>query len=365
MADDPGKRIRYKVVYALEADRVNLAWPEDKKWSARPVEELSSLELNIRPVLKTETTLKRAAARAGTERVWLGIALCAAAGISYGIQAPMIKWAYANGVNVSMMLAVRFIIAALGVWALIAVLRPDLRLSRMKMGQVGLLGLIFITSSLFFYLSVQEMAAGTATLLVYTFPALVVLWSVLFFKERMGRTRWLALGLALLGCMLTIDPVAALGAGQNFSWLGAVFALGSAFSNSIYNVLSGLFGKGISGLVIAFWSVPVTALAYTTWMAVSGQFQAELPLAGWACCVGIGVLTAFSIGAYLVGLKMIGPSRASITATSEPATTVVLGILLLAEPASPLKLAGGAMIIGAVLILSRRNKETADEPGFL
>ncbi len=53
---------------------------------------------------------------------------------------------------------------------------------------------------------------------------------------------------------------------------------------------------------------------------------------------------------------MIGASRAAITGTTEPATAVVLGILLLGDPTNPVKLGGGVLIIGAVLVMSQSEK---------
>ncbi len=313
------------------------------------IKEISPSELKLKPGLG----LIRILSADETGRRWLGIGLCAISGISYGFQALLAKLAYSNGGNVSTMLTLRFTIAALGVWGLVALLRPPLRQPRSTLLGLGFLGSLFVTNSLFFYLALQEMAAGTATLLVFSFPALVVVWSVLFFKERLKLARGVALVMALLGCALTIDPLAALASGQNFSWLGTLFALGSAFSNSFYVLLSGKFGRGVPGLVAAAWGVPITAGIFAAWGLLSGNFQANMTPLGWACCLAIGLMTAFSIGAFLTGIQLIGPSRASITATTEPATTVLISIFFLSEPASLIKLAGGALIIGAVILLSK------------
>src|SRR5207248_181172 len=141
---------------------------------------------------------------------------------------------------------------------------------------------------------------------------------VLFFKERLGPPRLIALALALVGCVLTVDPLAMLTSSQTFSWLGALFAFGSAFSNSIYIVLSSKFGKGLPGLVMAAVSVPITALAFLGWCVYSGEFQFQMSPVAWLCCLGIGVLTAFALASYLTGIQLIGPSQAAITSTTEP-----------------------------------------------
>ncbi|HEX2915538.1 MAG TPA: DMT family transporter [Chloroflexia bacterium] len=313
-------------------------------------EELAHVDLNLSHTLQP----RKAGLATRVNLRWLGVGLCALSGISYGFQAPLAKTAYANGVNVTTMLTLRFTIASLGIWALVALTRPALRQPWPKMAGLIFLGVLFVSNSLFYYMALQQMSAGTTTLLVYSFPMLVVLWSVLFFGEKLNRGRVLALALAVAGCILTVDPAVALGPGTSFSWMGALCAFGSALSNSIYIVLSGnKLGKGIPALTVVAWGTPVTALLFIAWSIFSGDFMFQMPPLAWLCCLGIGLLTAFSIGAYMAGIQIIGASRAAITSTTEPATAVLLGIILLGETASLVKIAGGALIISAIVLLSR------------
>lgn len=291
------------------------------------------------------------------DRTWLGIGLCALSGVSYGAQALLVKWAYAQGVNTTSVLTLRFVVAAVGCWLLVGLMRPGLRLSVPRVAGLGFLGLLFVINSLFYYLSLDMLDAGTAALLGSTFPGWVVLWSVLFLKERLDIRRGLALLFALVGCVLTADPASFLGAsGEKFSWPGVVLALTGALGYSFYILLSGRFGQGVPGLVVAAYSVPVTALVFIVWCAISGQFQWGMNGLGWLCCLGVGVGAAIAIGTYQVGIQLIGPSRAAITATTEPATAVLLGIVVLGETASLVKLLGGGLIIGAVMLLSRSSQ---------
>lgn len=283
--------------------------------------------------------------------------MCAFAGLCFGVQAPLVKIAYQNGLNLDTLLTMRFVVAGTSIWLLVALVRPDLRLPAPRLVGLGLLGAIFVTSSLFYYLALSEMAAGTASLLVFSYPAIVVVLAVLFLGEKLGAMRLIALVLALVGCALTVDPVVALAPGQAFSWLGVLFATGSAFSNAVYSTLSGKFGRGIPGLVSAAYSITVTALLFVGWCWLSDSFFFGMSAVGWACCIGVGLLTAIGIVTFLAGLQIVGASRAAITSTTEPAISVLLGIWLLGEPFSLLKIVGGILIIGAILVLSRPVKQ--------
>jgi len=312
--------------------------------------QTTNIETNFNSSLAETSSKKR---EAPDKRAVLGVILMALTGVGYGIQAPLIKLAYNNGATSSTMLVLRFSIAALAVWILLLGRRTPMHLPTRKKALSLLLGALFITNSLFFYLALTFMEVGTATLLVYCFPALVVLWSTLIFKEPLSRGRLLALLLSLLGCALTVDPWAILGTAVGFSWVGALLSFGSAFSNSWYTTLAGHFGRGVPGMVSAGYGLPVTAVGFWIWGLIGGGLKFDMSLAAWAFCLTIGLLTIFCVVAGLIGLSLAGSSRGAVAITTEPAVVVLLGILLLGEEMSLIKLAGGVLILTAVVILSR------------
>ncbi|MDP9352933.1 MAG: DMT family transporter, partial [Chloroflexota bacterium] len=230
--------------------------------------------------------------------------------------------------------------------------RPLMRLPVRDLLGFALLGGLFVTNSLFYYLSLSLLPVGTASVLVFVFPALVVLWSRLFQKEDLSALRVLALILALIGVVFTVDPVAALALGAGISWLGVGWALGSALSNSWYVTLAGVVGQGRPPLSVALYSLPVTAICFGVYLAFTGGFPREMATIAWASCVGIGVLTGAAVYLYLIGVGRIGASRAAIVATSEPATAVLLGALLLGESITAFKLLGGGFVVAAIALLS-------------
>ncbi|HPC06452.1 MAG TPA: DMT family transporter, partial [Anaerolineaceae bacterium] len=75
---------------------------------------------------------------------------------------------------------------------------------------------------------------------------------------------------------------------------------------------------------------------------------------GWWAILGIAVLcTVVAITTFMAGIERIGPTNAATVSTLEPVVAVGLAGLLLNESLSPLKLAGGALILAAVVILTR------------
>lgn len=294
-------------------------------------------------------------------RTLLGIGATVTAGILFGLQGILGKYAFDEGANVPTLLMFRFIMASLVIWTLLGILVSRKKVTGLhqplsRTAGFGLLGLLWISNSLFYFLALELLPASTNSLLVFVYPALVVLWSVLFFKEKLTALKVIALALALGGCFLTVDPVAALAVTSTFSLVGALLSLASALSNSWYAILAGRIGPQVPGIIKAAYSLPVTAICFSVYLLVTASFSESMTVWGWVLCLVIGGLTGISIYLFLIGVSFIGPSRTAIISTSEPATTVILGTLILAEPLSIVKLVGSLCIFCAIIILSRSGK---------
>jgi drug/metabolite transporter (DMT)-like permease len=95
------------------------------------------------------------------------------------------------------------------------------------------------------------------------------------------------------------------------------------------------------------------AVSLTAGSALTGQLHpGEVTLAGWGwlACIAI-VSTVAAITLFFAGLSRVGPTSASILSTFEPVLTVVLAAAVLAEHLAPIQLAGGALVLTAVLVL--------------
>ena len=74
---------------------------------------------------------------------------------------------------------------------------------------------------------------------------------------------------------------------------------------------------------------------------------------GWLACLAV-VSTVGAISLFFAGLRRVGPTTASILATVEPLVTVVLAFLVFGETLGAVQLAGGALVLAAVVILCVR-----------
>ncbi len=278
-----------------------------------------------------------------------GILLIVVSAATFGSLAIFGRFAYAAGLNVFTLLFLRFSFSALLMAGLLVTSRQALPRGKVLAQLIGMGALGYVAQSICYLTAIQYASAGLVALLLYLYPTLVALLSTLFLKSRLTRLKVAALAMATLGAALTANPQGP----QAGSPLGILLAIGSAVIYSIYIVV----GAGVMQKVSSFQSSAVifasAGLVFSGLTALQGP-QWPVNLDGWLAVGGIVLFaTVIPVVTFLAGLKRIGPTDASMLSTLEPAVTVLLAALLLGEPPQPLTLLGGALILSAVLLVTR------------
>src|SRR5207245_4946009 len=74
-----------------------------------------------------------------------------------------------------------------------------------------------------------------------------------------------------------------------------------------------------------------------------------------ALLAGFAVIgTTIPVLTFILGLRLLGASRSAILSTFEPASSVLLAVLILGEAANPIQYLGGAFILSSVVVLEGR-----------
>jgi len=280
-----------------------------------------------------------------------GTLLCLGSGAAFGAMAVFGKLAYDGGATVGTLLAVRFVIAAALFWVLVlaAGIADEIRaLDRRDVG-VGLaLGACgYSLQAGCYFAALERIDASLLSLLLYTFPAIVAGAAVALGRERIDRRLLVALALSLGGLVLV---VAGAGAGA-IDPLGAALGLGAAVVYSTYILVSeGIAGRLRPRLLSALVCTGA-AISLTAGSSLLGEFRpGELTAAGWGwlACLAV-VSTVVAVSLFFAGLRRAGPTTASVLATVEPLVTVVLAFLVFGEALGTVQLAGGALVLAAVI----------------
>jgi drug/metabolite transporter (DMT)-like permease len=219
------------------------------------------------------------------------------------------------------------------------------------------LGLLFAVLAATALLALERLPVSAYIVIIYTYPALVALLSLVILRERLPGIGWLALGLTLIGVVLTVptlftDLQAVEAERQPVLVAGVAFTLLNALLYALYIVLSGRLLRGQSQLAEASaWGITGSALVSLAVMIGRG-LVIPASLTEWGALVGIVVVsTVIPIFTFYAGIRLLGAARASIVATVEPVMTLTLAALILGERMEVVQVAGAALIIASVVLL--------------
>jgi drug/metabolite transporter (DMT)-like permease len=285
-----------------------------------------------------------------------GIALCVLSACAFGAMAVFAKQAYASGVNVVSLLAVRFVLAAALFWAVAAARGarvPDRRaiLSGLALGAFG-----YASQGVFYFGALTRIDASLASLLTYIYPVLVFGAALALGREHLSSRRVGALALASAGTLLVLLG-GSIGAVDG---AGVAMALGCAVVYAGYILASDRLIGAVDPFVLA--ALVVTGAAVSTLLVgdATGSLDAGFAGAGWLWIAALAAATVVGISAFLAGMREVGPGTASIVSTVEPAVTVGLATSIYGEALGSSQLAGGVLVLGAVVILQLRTARATD-----
>ena len=282
-----------------------------------------------------------------------GAVVCLLSAAAFGAMGIFGKLAFDDGATAGTLLPARFAIAAVALWCLMLIrgswsqmraLAPrDVTIS-LGLGACG-----YALQAGCYFVALEHLDASLLSLVLYTFPAIVTVAAVTLGRERLDRRRVVALGLVSTGLVLILGTAGA----SNVNGVSVALGVGAAFTYSAYILISDGVARRVPALVLTTLVCTGAAASLTVGSALTGQLHpGAVPLAGWGwlACIAI-VSTVGAITLFFAGLSRVGPTSASILSTFEPVVTVVLAAAVLAEHLAPVQLAGGALVLTAVLVL--------------
>lgn len=231
-------------------------------------------------------------------------------------------------------------------------------------------------AQLFFFNAVARIPVGLALLLEYLGTILVVGWMWLRHGHQPRRLTSFGSLLALGGLVLVLNP----STGGALNPVGVFWALGAAVGLATFFVLSARSDADLSPLTLAGLGLAVAAitllLAGFLGMAPMTASFDQVNFAGrrvsWLVPVlGLSVVAAaISYLAAIAAARALGPRLASFIGLTEVLFAVFFAWLLLGEAPTLVQMAGGALIIGGVVLVhvdemrgAGRERSSGVEPG--
>lgn len=276
----------------------------------------------------------------------LGVILALVSAASFGVMPVLTKVVYDDGAEPIGVLFVRFGLASAALLVIARVRRDRLPRGRPLLALAALGGIGYVGQSLCYFFALERISAGLTALLLYFYPALVVLLGALLLRERPRLVAVLCVAAATLGTALTIGPVES---GQTF---GVVLGLVSALAYALY-VLASSRVRGVGSYASAATVITAGAVSFGTLAFLTSPRLPQAP-AAWLALVGVALIgTVVAVTTFFAALALLGPSDTAVISTVEPVVSVAVAGLVLGERLSPLQAAGGAVVLLAVTTLAR------------
>lgn len=276
-----------------------------------------------------------------------GILFCLVAAAAYGTQPILAKFSYAAAVGVLTLLVVRYLVSATAFWTIMRArgvpLPPrPLAIRAFLLGFCGTSVQVFL-----FATALTRLDAALGSLLLYSFPAMIAAGAILSGQERPNTRRLLALLIASTGVVLVLGVAG----GAGWDAIGVACALSSALGAALYFLLSHRLLARVAPLPLAALGESGAALAFLIAGTATGRLAFDFAPWGWWPVLGLALASAAALLASLSGMARVGPTTTGIVMMVETPLTVALAYLTLGERLSPTQLAGGALVLGAVVLL--------------
>ena len=292
--------------------------------------------------------------------LWPGLPLAVAGAVAFSGKAIIVKLAYRYDVDAVTLIMLRMLFAlplfvALALWAG----RGQRRLVARDWRAVLLLGFsgYYLASFLDFW-GLQYISASLERLILYLNPTLVLILGWVLYRRRISLRQGLAMAVSYGGVLLVFGHEALAGLGREAA-LGALLVFGSAVSYAICLVYSGEMVKRLGSMRLVSLATSVACVLCLLQFVLLRPLSAALvaPEVIWLSILNATACTFAPVIMVMMAVERIGPGLAAQTGMIGPMSTIAMGVLLLGEPFTGWIVAGTALVMVGVFLVTRTGRK--------
>lgn len=291
------------------------------------------------------------------------------AAVFFSTKAIFVKLTYVHGTDAISALALRMILAlpfllAAGWYSTRGGARPLTRADWKGILMLGFLG--YYLSSLLDFLGLQYITASLERLILFLYPTIVALISWVFLKKPIGSRGVWALVLSYIGIAISFVKDLEHTGDTATVLIGGGFIFACTITYAIYIVGSGEMVGRIGALRFGAYATVVAAICCLIQFFVTRPVSAlDLPwqVYGYSLAMAI-IATVLPVIMTAKAIQMIGAPKVAIIAAIGPIATILLAWKFLGEPIGWEQIAGAALVMSGVLLISiKKRPAPAKAPG--
>lgn len=290
-------------------------------------------------------------------RRWSGPLLAVFGVLGFSFKAILIKLAYASHpIDPTTLLALRMLYSApffvaMAWWAG----RRRAPLARGDIAVLVTLGFVgYYLASLLDFMGLVYISAALERLVLFLYPTLVLLLSAALHRTRVGPSKLAAVALSYAGIVLAFWHDLRIGGDARAVLVGGSLVFGSAFLYATYLVGSGNVIARLGSTRFTAWAMLASTVFVLTQFALTRSLAALVVpsrLHGLALAMAVfsTVLPTWMIAE---AIRRIGADTSSLIGSFGPVFTIGLGALILGESMHALQLAGAALVLLGVMLVT-------------
>lgn len=215
----------------------------------------------------------------------------------------------------------------------------------------GILSFVFFNWC--YFTAINKTSLAVASILLYTAPTIVMVFSVLLFKEKMTKVKIISLVLTFIGCIFV--TFSGQGSGIQVSALGVLAGLGAGLGYALYSIFGRYALQNYDSITVTLYTFIFASISLIPFVDIPGMVNLFTDLSSIFYAIILGIFsTTMPFLLYTYGLTHLESSKASIIATLEPIVATAIGIAIFGENITLLKVSGILIVVSGLVII--RNK---------
>ena len=287
----------------------------------------------------------------------LGIFCALGAGLFFGIIGPITKIAYNLGVDFSLAIFLRYLVATFLILPIIPFQKNLLKIYKKNIFYFLsiTLGSIFLTIGLL--VSVKFINVSLAILIFSTYPILVMLISIIIDREKISNYIKALFISAFLGLFLVLGP-----SFEDLNLIGVSLALLASIGGTIMIVINQkMVKKSITAIQINIFINIFNSVFFLFFLLLFFNINFAISNLSFAIILIPSLSYAIALFLQLLAIPRIGQSNTALFLYSEPTVAIIFAVFLLKEYLSFYQIIGSIIVLTSLILATYLTKKTKSD----
>jgi len=284
-----------------------------------------------------------------TRDTLLAVFLLVVCAIAVGFMPALARYGFQDGANVTTFIAMR---ATASLAILTACLLVTGRSFRVPKPLVAVAALASVAAALMNYAhleSIRYIDIGLSILILFIHPFFVAIYYHVAGQTRLSLVRafWAVTAFVGLGLALSVTF-------SDLDRFGLAMAFLSAFCATVLVIAMIKVSERTGGYTTNFHLALWTLTIFVVTLAVTGDVRFPHTAVGWVSAIGNGTAHVVAFVAFLVAVRLIGASRASLFSFGEPVAAILLAAWLFDERMNLTQWCGVALVAAGLFFMEAK-----------